>query len=909
MARNETESMAKFSRRSFLKATAAGMAAAAAVASGCAPSNEPLSGTGEEGAIVNAAALPEQSVDRMIAQGEGSWLPFACETGNGCAGRCRKFAYVVDDAVVRIKTDESEEDSSVNPQRRACLKGRARRQEIFGPSRIRYPMKRKGWKPGGGANSNGEMRGKDEWEIISWDEALDLAASEIKRIYESYGPTAVLGSTYADPYKSIMCAMGGYVDVIDTQSPGASGVGTLYFGANALGIGGLNDFQDYVNADYIVFEGANVGWSAQSHLIHFQEAKERGAKFISIGPDRNATASQLEALWIPVRPGTDTAFLLGVMGEMVKLDDEQGGVIDHDFLDKYCVGFDDAHMPADAKLKESFEGYLRGTYDGVEKNAEWATIICGTPVDLIKEFAQICAKDNNVAYIYSCGAARNVGAENFPQAVFTLAWMGGHVGRPGNCIGNNMFAFGIPGQTVATSASGTCLPQENPTKNIYLHAPVMWRSILQGKTVCYEDEASPMPAYHPGVEHDIDIKMILNGTNNYFNAKIDAFNAVRVFRQCEFVMASGINATTPALYSDIVLPTCSPWEGDLQENVWPSLAGDTSELGSALGTALLPARTALVPPLYEAKSRTQLAMELAERLGLDTSTLFVNEAQAAFDCLASAVSMDAAGEATPIIGFTQDVIDEFGVVLESREGLIDYRDFIEQGGYQVRREEGDAFSKNYGYLAYITDPEANPIPTTPSGKFEIYCQTKADVFNASGLSEEPIKPYPNYFVPTSGYEHTFADWDAQVKGDYPFQIFNLHHLRRIHSSDYEPWVQDAFKAPVYISLEDAEAKGLKAGDTIELTSPHGGRMRRKCQPMASVMPGCVGLTHGGHLKLDESDPDNWVDIGSCDNSLTAPVMSNYMPSLSGYNNAVVNFEKCDVEVDFAYDSDPFENAK
>lgn len=38
-----------------------------------------------------------------------------------------------------------------------------------------HPLKRKGWQPGGGSNSNGENRGKDEWEVISWDEAIDLA--------------------------------------------------------------------------------------------------------------------------------------------------------------------------------------------------------------------------------------------------------------------------------------------------------------------------------------------------------------------------------------------------------------------------------------------------------------------------------------------------------------------------------------------------------------------------------------------------------------------------------------------------------------------------------------------------------------------------------------------------------------
>ncbi len=47
------------------------------------------------------------------------------------------------------------------------------------PDRLKYPMRRKHWAPGGGDKS---LRGKDEWVRISWDEALDIVVSELKRI-------------------------------------------------------------------------------------------------------------------------------------------------------------------------------------------------------------------------------------------------------------------------------------------------------------------------------------------------------------------------------------------------------------------------------------------------------------------------------------------------------------------------------------------------------------------------------------------------------------------------------------------------------------------------------------------------------------------------------------------------------
>ncbi|MEX5792105.1 molybdopterin-dependent oxidoreductase [Providencia hangzhouensis] len=135
------------------------------------------------------AATPEE--EKAVAQAtdavtQGKWKPVAC--WHNCGGRCVNKALVVDGVVVRQKTDDVVADSPDFPQQRGCLRGRSQRKQVFGADRLKYPMKRKGWAPGGGDKS---LRGRDQWVRISWDEALDIVASESKRIKEKYGNESI----------------------------------------------------------------------------------------------------------------------------------------------------------------------------------------------------------------------------------------------------------------------------------------------------------------------------------------------------------------------------------------------------------------------------------------------------------------------------------------------------------------------------------------------------------------------------------------------------------------------------------------------------------------------------------------------------------------------------------------------
>ena len=66
----------------------------------------------------------------------------------------------------------------------------AYKKRAFSPNRIKYPLKRVDWDPNG--ERNPQNRGKSKYLRISWDEAAEIIANEIKRIHQQYGPYGFL---------------------------------------------------------------------------------------------------------------------------------------------------------------------------------------------------------------------------------------------------------------------------------------------------------------------------------------------------------------------------------------------------------------------------------------------------------------------------------------------------------------------------------------------------------------------------------------------------------------------------------------------------------------------------------------------------------------------------------------------
>jgi anaerobic dimethyl sulfoxide reductase subunit A len=102
--------------------------------------------------------------------------------GHNCGGRCVVNAHVVDGKMVRISTDPRTW-SPEHPPLQACVRGFGMVERVYHPGRLLHPMRRRG------------PRGSCQWERVSWDEALDEVATEMRRVRDRYGADAILDSS------------------------------------------------------------------------------------------------------------------------------------------------------------------------------------------------------------------------------------------------------------------------------------------------------------------------------------------------------------------------------------------------------------------------------------------------------------------------------------------------------------------------------------------------------------------------------------------------------------------------------------------------------------------------------------------------------------------------------------------
>lgn len=324
-----------------------------------------------------------------------------------CQSRCPLRLQVKDGAVVRVLADNTGSDEFGDFQIRACVRGRNQRERIYSPDRIKKPMKRVG------------QRGEGKWEEITWEEAFDTIASELKRVKETYGNEALWyhygsGSTGGNITKRgtwprLLNTYGGYLGQYGDYSTAQLTAGTLFHYGGWIPSNSLEDVKNSKLQVMFANNPLETRMSGGGELAVVQKTKsEYGIRTIIIDPRYSETALAVGDEWVPIKPGTDAALVAGMIHVILS-----ENLQDQDFLDKYCVGFDEDHMPEGIPPHNSYRSYIEGKgADGIEKTPEWAQDITGVPATTIRRLAREIANAKPCAITQGWGLQRHANGEN-----------------------------------------------------------------------------------------------------------------------------------------------------------------------------------------------------------------------------------------------------------------------------------------------------------------------------------------------------------------------------------------------------------------------------------------------------------------------------------------------------------------
>src|SRR5581483_3489118 len=164
------------------------------------------------------------------------------------------------------------------------------------------------------------------WQRISWDEALDLAATRLRRIAAEHGPESVVFSQVSASTSAIIDSAGWIQRLMRAfGSPNLCGhmelcgwgrtFATRFTYGIGMGVDGT-PMPDLDNTGCILFWGYNPSTARLSHATRTVAALRRGARLIVVDPSRAGLANKAD-LWLRVRPGSDAALALAIAGVMI----------------------------------------------------------------------------------------------------------------------------------------------------------------------------------------------------------------------------------------------------------------------------------------------------------------------------------------------------------------------------------------------------------------------------------------------------------------------------------------------------------------------------------------------------------------------------------------------------------------
>ncbi|MBI4321927.1 MAG: molybdopterin-dependent oxidoreductase [Chloroflexi bacterium] len=569
------------------------------------------------------------------------WVQSVCKM---CLHGCGIRVQVRDGVILKIEGDPTNPDNLG----KLCAKGQAGLMRQYDPNRFKSPLKRTNPKKGPGVDP--------KWEEVSWDEALDTVTQKLKECREK------------DP-RNFIAVIGDFQKQSNWGWGAAYGSGNYFrgqfCGAAYHPINGLLDasfasVNDYLYCNYWIQIGAGDGFSSHLHLAgsakRMADARvDRGMKVVVVEPRMSQAAAKADQ-WIPIRPATDRAFVLGMMNVMV----HELGQYDKGFLKKhtnapYLIGPDGYFARDKASNKalvwDSVENQaktwddpsikdfaLEGNYSvndvtcrpgfqifktmleehSPERMSEICTVPAATIRRIAREFVEAARIGSTIViegkeYPYRPAAldfyrgATGHKDGGWDSLTYKLANLlvgnidipGGHLGVPLDPRG---FAFWVaPGEDGMLGHNGVHMlhparPFSFPPNTTHLseYFPIGTDAgQLSAETILNPKKFN--------LNFDPDVMMLYHANPMWH---VPATRQVqKAFEKMKFIFAIDVVPSESNEWADVILPDHTCFESTALVSVEPPVVVDYA------------LRQPVVPPMYNTRDATDILTDLADRVG------------------------------------------------------------------------------------------------------------------------------------------------------------------------------------------------------------------------------------------------------------------------------------------------------
>lgn len=657
-------------------------------------------------------------------------------------------------------------------------------QAVHHRTRVARPAVRRGWL----RDRDRTLRGQDEFVELPWDEALDIAAAELDRVRKTHGNEAIFGGSYGwasagrfhhalSQVHRFLNTIGGYVASFGSYSTGcAQAIMPHVFGVNFLKytygsqhswrtiaahtetlvmFGGINPKNSQVSMGGIT-EHETAGWFEQF-------TRDDTMRCINIGPQRTDAPDGCD--WVPLRPASDTALMLALAWVL-----EKEGLTDHAFLRRFTVGF------------EKFRPYLMGDVDGVPKDPNWASPLCGIAAEQITELARRMAKTRTLITVaWSLQRAEHGEQPYWMSAV--LSAMLGQIGLPGGGVGYGYGAIGGIGKSL-NRLGGLALDQgHNPVEHVIPVARIADLLLNPGMDYDFNGRRASYP----------DIRLVYWAGGNPFHHHQDLNRLHRAWQRPETIIVNEPWWTATAKRADIVFPATTAYERE--------------DIGRANLDDYLFSMPQLIDPVGEARNDYDIFAELAERLG----------------------TREAFTEGRDVEGWLRHLYGGFrGGASEAGVDLPEF-DAMRERNWMKLPIKPDQDAPSFLSL-FREDPVGMPL-ATPSGRIELFSQ----VVDGFGYADCPGHPV---WLPPS-------EWLGAAGNDAPLHLVSPQPGDKLHSQMEAALADVSGARPEWIVIhpEDAGARGIASGDLVRVHNTRGACQAR-ARISQDIHPGVVALPTG-----------------------------------------------------------------